>query len=949
MMTKAAITSFIAILAACASLAMSARVTMAASLTITPSSIPGNYTGTVTLDITGLTTGQTVLVETFLDINGNGAIDGSDMLVQSFQVTDGQALSIGGVRNTNVPGDEDGVTDQKIRAVLNFPLLAEANKGVAKYVYRASPATSGFTPVTAGFTIIQPPQYNQKVVGKVTSGGSAVPYAFTFLTDPSMNGGPIVVALADASGNFTLNTAPGSYAVAAFKAGYVSDFSALPVVTVAANATVTQNLSLAAADRTISGQLKDLDSSAGIPGVQTTAESESRLFALVFSDASGNFVIPVSSASTQWGVYPSEKSLALLGYLPLEDDYRVDVGNASGVSIQLPKATALIYGTLKDNQGRALAGVDLYVDEDQYEGYGLTDSSGNYVAGVTAGSWWISPDSDELAARGYIGQGAQVTVTDGQAVLHDLEAKPFTAHLSGRATDDGGSPVGNAYMEACPGQGGNCIGSQTDANGNFSIGVVGGTWRLQLSSDDAQQRGLVRLSVPYSVQDGIDIPGIQYVARRATAYITGWVKDVTNAPLAGVGVDAYINVGGSTSYDSWQRTDSSGNFSLGVFNGTWWVNLSCDDVQTRGYICPNGQSVTIAGNNGTAYFTVQLPGALQITTTSLDSATQGQWYGFQLNATGGVGSYNWDLAPDSPQLPPWLNLSSSGYLSGTPTTGGTFNFTVRVTDSASHTAVQGLSLFVTSQPLQITTYGLPSGQVGVFYNTQLEASGGQPPYTWSLTPGSGPLPPGLALSGNTISGTPSTYGNSSLFIRVTDSANNFVDRNFSIFISPAPLQWITAALPHGRVDSVYSTQLQATGGVPPYYWALAPGSLPLPPGLTFGTTPTPGPTPAASTNGAISGTPTTEGTFSFIVRVMDSYGQSVDRPFSLLIKPPRQGPCEGDCGGDGQVTVDELLTMVNIALGNAEVSGCQAGDRDGGGQITVDEILTAVNNALNGC
>jgi hypothetical protein len=59
--------------------------------------------------------------------------------------------------------------------------------------------------------------------------------------------------------------------------------------------------------------------------------------------------------------------------------------------------------------------------------------------------------------------------------------------------------------------------------------------------------------------------------------------------------------------------------------------------------------------------------------------------------------------------------------------------------------------------------------------------------------------------------------------------------------------------------------------------------------------------------------------------------------------------CVGDCGGNGQVTVDELLLMVNIALGSADLSACKAGDASGEGQITVDEILTAVNNALNGC
>jgi hypothetical protein len=52
---------------------------------------------------------------------------------------------------------------------------------------------------------------------------------------------------------------------------------------------------------------------------------------------------------------------------------------------------------------------------------------------------------------------------------------------------------------------------------------------------------------------------------------------------------------------------------------------------------------------------------------------------------------------------------------------------------------------------------------------------------------------------------------------------------------------------------------------------------------------------------------------------------------------------------DGTVTVNELLTMVNIALGNALVSACSVADATGNGQITVDEILRAVGRALNRC
>lgn len=63
---------------------------------------------------------------------------------------------------------------------------------------------------------------------------------------------------------------------------------------------------------------------------------------------------------------------------------------------------------------------------------------------------------------------------------------------------------------------------------------------------------------------------------------------------------------------------------------------------------------------------------------------------------------------------------------------------------------------------------------------------------------------------------------------------------------------------------------------------------------------------------------------------------------------PGQG-CVGDCDGNGTVTVDEIVTMVNVALGTQSVSNCPPGDPSGDGSVTVDEILTAIQNALAGC
>ena len=65
--------------------------------------------------------------------------------------------------------------------------------------------------------------------------------------------------------------------------------------------------------------------------------------------------------------------------------------------------------------------------------------------------------------------------------------------------------------------------------------------------------------------------------------------------------------------------------------------------------------------------------------------------------------------------------------------------------------------------------------------------------------------------------------------------------------------------------------------------------------------------------------------------------------------PAPPSTCVGDCDGSGDVTVSELIRMVNIALGNTPVTTCETGDANHDGQITVDEILTAVDNALDGC
>ena len=77
----------------------------AVAFTITPSTVSNTYSGTVTLQVTGLTNTETVVVQKYLDLNTNGIIGGADTLVQQFTLQDGVVSVIGGVTNRNVPGD----------------------------------------------------------------------------------------------------------------------------------------------------------------------------------------------------------------------------------------------------------------------------------------------------------------------------------------------------------------------------------------------------------------------------------------------------------------------------------------------------------------------------------------------------------------------------------------------------------------------------------------------------------------------------------------------------------------------------------------------------------------------------------------------------------------------------------------------------------------------------
>jgi hypothetical protein len=183
--------------------------------------------------------------------------------------------------------------------------------------------------------------------------------------------------------------------------------------------------------------------------------------------------------------------------------------------------------------------------------------------------------------------------------------------------------------------------------------------------------------------------------------------------------------------------------------------------------------------------------------------------------------------------------------------------------------------------LKISTSSLPSGEVGHTYDSSVVATGGTPPYSWSVV--SGALPVGLAINSTSgvISGQPSNTGTFGFLIGVQDSSTAkasaaSAQSQLSLQVtsapaSPGPLKITTTSLPSGQVGDAYESSMVATGGTPPYSWRVASGALPT--GLAIN-----------SASGAISGQPTDAGAFSFAISVQDSSASKASAQSSMSVQ-----------------------------------------------------------------
>ena len=543
----------------------------AATFSNLPATVSNTYAGTITLLVSNIPTGDTVIVQKYLDLNANGVIDGNDFLVQQYQLTDGLSATYTNgaitVTNLNIAGDLNAATGA-ITCQLNFQNADSAQNVIGSYLYKISSPAGHFAPLTNGFTVTNFP-YAQSFTGNVVSNYSAttLPYAVVFAFPPPSPmhglGLPAGAVVANGSGSYALKVPLGTYLLLAFHTNYVANGGTSPLLNLTSGATISTNLSLTNASQTITGQLIDsTNSSVGIPGIFLGTTSTNGYVSTCVTDTNGNFTVGVVPG--QWKISGEPSGLNVHGYLGLNGSVNVNAGT-TGIQAALPRATALFYGSVKDTLGNPMPAVDIYGSDgnSQYAQDDVTDTNGNYFAEAVGGaSWQVGVSGNNPSLTNYVvSQSAFTNILAGQAILQNFTVLLATNHLTGYVKDSSGNPISGVQVYALATISGTAYqtSTDTDTNGNYSLNVATGNWQVGVSCSGSSDSlgNLGNYQCPGN--QSTSIAGNNSVVNFSIQSCNGILVLTTNLP------NGVVNSYYSTTL---QASSCSGNFNWTLSSGT---------------------------------------------------------------------------------------------------------------------------------------------------------------------------------------------------------------------------------------------------------------------------------------------------------------------------------------------------------------------------------------------
>jgi gliding motility-associated-like protein/uncharacterized repeat protein (TIGR01451 family) len=391
--------------------------------------------------------------------------------------------------------------------------------------------------------------------------------------------------------------------------------------------------------------------------------------------------------------------------------------------------------------------------------------------------------------------------------------------------------------------------SLTSAGSLSGTPTAGGTFNFTITStDNATGAGPYTGSQAYTLT--VNAPTITLAPATLTASTVGTAYSQTIAASNGTALYTYAVTAGSL--PAGLVLSTTGTLSgIPTAGGSFNFTVTATDASTGSGPYSGSQVYTLTVNTPT----------ITLAPATLPASTVGTAYSQPIAASNGTAPYTY--AATAGALPAGLVLSTTGTLSGIPTAGGSFNFTVTATDASTgagpYTRSQVYTLTVNAPTITLAPATLPAATTGIVYSQAITAIGGTAPYRYAVTAGA--LPAGLSLtSAGLLSGAPTAGGTFNFTITSTDNTTGSGpytgSQAYTLTVNAPTITLAPATLQAATVSTAYSQSITASGGTAPYTYGVTTGTLPA--GLVL------------SSTGNISGIPTAGGSFNFTVTATDA-------------------------------------------------------------------------------